>query len=88
MLFVFKKNMGKYKDEVIFPIAPKLTEMDDEYISFIQDVKNEIRNQSKRKTNVFMINDDSNNIYSTKLNLFNSNNNNRYNLLFGNDKYY
>ena len=30
----------------------------------------------------------SNNIYSTKLNLFNSNNNNRYNLLFGNDKYY
>ncbi|MBQ8942778.1 MAG: DUF1016 family protein [Firmicutes bacterium] len=37
--------MGKYKDEVIFPIVPKLTEMDDEYISFIQDVKNEIRSQ-------------------------------------------
>ena len=30
----------------------------------------------------------SNNIYSTKLNLINTNHNNRYNLLFGNEKYY
>lgn len=27
-----RKNMGKYKDEVIFPIVPQLFEMDDEYI--------------------------------------------------------
>ena len=30
----------------------------------------------------------SNNIYSTKLNLINTNHNNRYNLLFRNEKYY
>ena len=42
-------------------------------------VKNEIRNQSKRKTNVFMINDDSNNIYSTKKrNMTNTNSKNAY----------
>lgn len=37
--------MGKNKDEVIFPVAPSLSEMSDTYLKFIEEVKAEIRKQ-------------------------------------------
>ena len=40
-----RKRMGKDKKEVIFPVATNLSEMDDDYLQFIEDVKNEIRRQ-------------------------------------------
>lgn len=40
-----RKRMGKNKDEVIFPVAPSLSEMSDTYLKFIEEVKAEIRKQ-------------------------------------------
>lgn len=37
--------MGKNKEGVIFPVAPNLSEMSDNYLQFIEDIKNEIRKQ-------------------------------------------
>lgn len=32
-----RKHMGKNKEGVIFPVAPNLSEMSDEYLDFIND---------------------------------------------------
>ena len=40
-----RKHMGKDKDGVIFPVAPKLSEMSDSYLNFIEEIKKEIQNQ-------------------------------------------
>ena len=40
-----RKHMGKDKEGVIFSIAPNLSEMSDDYLSFIEEIKNEIQNQ-------------------------------------------
>ena len=40
-----RKHMGKDKKGVIFPVAPNLSEMDDDYLQFIEDIKSEIRKQ-------------------------------------------
>ena len=40
-----RKHIGKDKEGVIFPIAPNLSEMSDDYLSFIEEIKNEIQNQ-------------------------------------------
>ena len=40
-----RKHMGKDKEEVIFPVAPNLSEMSDSYLQFIGEIKKEIRKQ-------------------------------------------
>lgn len=40
-----RKRMGKDKDGVIFPVAPKISEMSDSYLDFIEEIKKEIQNQ-------------------------------------------
>ncbi len=40
-----REHMGKNKDGVIFPIAPKLSEMGDSYLEFIEKIKMEIQKQ-------------------------------------------
>lgn len=40
-----RKRMGKDKKGVIFPIAPNLSEMSDDYLKFIEDIKKEIKKQ-------------------------------------------
>ena len=40
-----RKHIGKDKEGVIFPIALNLSEMSDDYLSFIEEIKNEIQNQ-------------------------------------------
>lgn len=40
-----RKQMGNDKDGVILPVAPNLSEMSDAYLSFIEEVKAEIRKQ-------------------------------------------
>lgn len=40
-----RNQMGKNKDGVVFPVAPKLSEMSDAYLKFIEDVKAEILKQ-------------------------------------------
>ena len=40
-----RKRMRKDKDGVIFPVAPKLSEMSDSYLNFIEEIKKEIQNQ-------------------------------------------
>lgn len=40
-----RKHMGKNKEGVIFPVAPNLSEMSDNYLQFIEEIKNEIRRQ-------------------------------------------
>ena len=40
-----RKHIGKDKEGVIFPIAPNLSEMSDDYLNFIEEIKNEIQNQ-------------------------------------------
>ena len=40
-----RKCMGKDKEGVIFPVAPNLSEMSDNYLSFIEEIKKEIQNQ-------------------------------------------
>lgn len=40
-----RNKIGKDKDGVIFPIAPKLTEMSDSYLVFIEDLKKHIQKQ-------------------------------------------
>ncbi len=40
--------MGKTKDGVIFTVAPNLSEMSDSYLQFIEEIKNEIRQQRLR----------------------------------------
>lgn len=40
-----RNRMGKTKDGVIFPVAPNLSEMSDSYLQFIEEIKNEIRQQ-------------------------------------------
>ena len=40
-----RKRMGKNKDEVIFPVAPNLSEMSDTYLNFIEEIKAEIQKQ-------------------------------------------
>ena len=40
-----RNHMGKNKDGVIFPIAPNLSERGDSYLQFIDEIKNEIRQQ-------------------------------------------
>ncbi len=37
--------MGKAKDGVIIPVAPSLSEMNDSYMDFINDVKESIRQE-------------------------------------------
>lgn len=37
--------MGKNKEGVFFPVAPNLSEMSDNYLQFIEEIKNEIRRQ-------------------------------------------
>lgn len=46
-----RKQMGKNKDGVILPVAPNLSEMSDAYLSFIEEVKAEIR---KRRISVVL----------------------------------
>lgn len=40
-----RNHMGKNKGGVIFPVAPNLSEMSDNYLQFIEEIKNEIRRQ-------------------------------------------
>ena len=40
-----RKRMGADKDGVIFPIAPKLSEMSDSYAQFIEKLKDKIQQQ-------------------------------------------
>lgn len=40
-----RKYMGKSKEDASFPLAPNLSDMSESYFSFIDDIKNEIRNQ-------------------------------------------
>ena len=40
-----RNHMGKNKEGVIFPVAPNLSEMGDNYLQFIEEIKNEIRKQ-------------------------------------------
>ena len=40
-----RKRMGADKDGVIFPVAPKLSEMSDSYFQFIEKIKDEIQQQ-------------------------------------------
>lgn len=40
-----RNHMGKNKEGVIFPVAPNLSEMSDNYLQFIEEIKNEIRRQ-------------------------------------------
>lgn len=40
-----RTHMGKNKEEVIFQVAPNLSEMSDNYVQFIEEIKNEIRKQ-------------------------------------------
>ncbi len=40
-----RKRMGKDKDGVIFPVAPNLSDMSDNYLDFIEEVKKEIQKQ-------------------------------------------
>lgn len=40
-----RKRMGKDKKGVIFPIAPNLSEMSDDYLRFIEDIIKEIKKQ-------------------------------------------
>ena len=40
-----RKQIGKNKDGVIFPVAPNLSEMSDTYLKFIEEVKAEIQKQ-------------------------------------------
>ena len=38
-----RKRMGKDRGGVIFPVAPNLSETDDSYLPFIDEVKKEIQ---------------------------------------------
>lgn len=38
-----RKHMGKNREGVIFPVAPNLSEMSDNYLQFIEGIKSEIR---------------------------------------------
>ena len=40
-----RNHMGKNKEGVIFPVAPNLSEMSDNYLQFIEEIKNEISKQ-------------------------------------------
>lgn len=40
-----RNHMGKATDEVIIPVAPIISEMSDTYLSFIDNIKNEIEKQ-------------------------------------------
>ena len=40
-----RKHMGKNKEGVIFPIAPNLSEMSEDYLDFINDIKEKIKKQ-------------------------------------------
>ncbi len=40
-----RNHMGKATDEVIIPVAPIISEMSDTYLSFIDNIKNEIKKQ-------------------------------------------
>lgn len=40
-----RNHMGKNKEGVFFPVAPNLSEMSDNYLQFIEEIKNEIRRQ-------------------------------------------
>ena len=40
-----RNHMGKNKEGVIFPVAPNLSEMIDNYLQFIEEIKGEIRRQ-------------------------------------------
>lgn len=40
-----RNRMGKNKDGVIFPVAPNLSEMSDNYLRFIEEIKEEIQKQ-------------------------------------------
>ena len=45
-----RKHMGKDREGVIFPVAPNLSEMSDNYLEFIEEIKKEIQNQVKKVT--------------------------------------
>lgn len=38
-----RKHIGRKKQGVIIPVAPSLSEMDERYFKFIEDIKNEIK---------------------------------------------
>lgn len=40
-----RNHMGKNKEGVIFPVAPNLSEMSDNYLHFIEEIKDEIKKQ-------------------------------------------
>lgn len=40
-----RNHMGKATDEIIIPVAPNISEMSDTYLSFIDNIKNEIKTQ-------------------------------------------
>lgn len=40
-----RNRMGKNKDGVIFPVAPNLSEMSDNYLQFIEEIKEKIQKQ-------------------------------------------
>lgn len=40
-----RKRMGKEKEGVIFPVAPKYSEMGETYLQFIDKIKHEIQTQ-------------------------------------------
>ena len=45
-----RKHMGKDREGVIFPVAPNLSEMSDNYLEFIEEIKKEIQNHVKKVT--------------------------------------
>ena len=40
-----RKHMGKEKQGIIIPVASGLSEMDETYFRFIEDIKNEVKNR-------------------------------------------
>ncbi len=40
-----RKQMGKDKEGLIFPVAPNLSEIGDGYLEFIEEIKKEIQKQ-------------------------------------------
>lgn len=45
-----RNHLGKTKDGVIIPVAPNLSEMDHEYMEFIEQIKQEVRTQRLKVT--------------------------------------
>lgn len=43
-----RKHMGKDKKGVIFPVAPNLSEVSDSYLQFIEEIKKEMEEKTKK----------------------------------------